>query len=322
MSRFQIKKYDHLMVANDFNDLMNMAKDGRLEHSDLVQPEGSSEWLYAGELPKVKEQISVDTYSVPIKSNTIPGVLLLLVSIGLFVGAYHFKSQIPSADDLKFIGSNGLQENEAMLTKTTKAYNSPKAQGNIGTLPKDSTVTLLDKKGDLFKVKSAKGEAWVSMYDLAPAYLFAGQTIRNKYDAQFNAHRKILVQNSNWERAYYGSDVTHLYFSLQNLSQYDVEDVIVSIDMKDSEGEIIRTIKLNIEGKILAADSSVIGTLNPTKNSKEELRIMTRNQLTDLEKLDPSLINRWVESVELTLGKVSGGVTAIKVTQANAIVPD
>ena len=322
MSRFQIRKYDHHLVANNFTELLDMAKNGMLSHSDLVKPDGSSEWLYAGELPKIQDHLSLDISSEPTKTNNVLTVLLILISIGLFAGAYHFQSQIPSADDLAFVGGNGLQENEAMLTANAKAYKSPQGKSSIGTLSQNSRVTLLEKKGELFKVDSSKGIAWVSMYDLAPAYLFAGKKVRDKYDALFNAHRKILAQNASWERPVYGSDITNFYLQLQNLSPYDVEDIIVSIDMKDKEGEIVRSLKLELEGKILAGDSSVIGTLLPPKKSSEEPRIMTRDHLTKLEKQDPALINRWVESIEVTLGDVSFSGAAIKVTQANALSKD
>ena len=322
MSLFQIKRHNDNMVANSIDELMTLAKNGTLRHGDLIKVPGSNEWLYAGELPKIQDHLSLDTYKEPVKTNKALGIFLLLIAIGLFFGAYHFKNQIPSADDLEFVGSNGLQENQAMLTTNSKAYKSAKGKSSIGTLSKDSIVLLLEKRGELFKVESPKGTAWVSMYDLAPAYLFAGKSVRDKYDALFNTHRKILAQNASWERPIYGSNITNFYLQLQNLSPYDVEDIIVSIDMKDGEGEIIRSLKLELEGKILAGDSSVIGTLNPPKRSSESPRLMTRNKLTELERQDPKLLDRWVESIEVTLGDVSFKGASIKVTQANAISKD
>ena len=60
MAQFQINKYDYTTQAEDFNQLMSMAKSGQLEASDLVKPQGSNELFYAGELPNIKE-LSVST---------------------------------------------------------------------------------------------------------------------------------------------------------------------------------------------------------------------------------------------------------------------
>ena len=90
--------------------------------------------------------------------------------------------------------------------------------------------------------------------------------------------------------------------------------------MKDANDTVIKTLKLEIEGKILTSDTSVIGTLLPTKNSEEEPRIMTRNLLIELETKDPSIIDRWVEHIEVILEKTPFKGAKIEVTQANALV--
>ena len=95
MSTFQIQQHKHLLIANDFNELMNMAQSGQLRPSDLIQPEGSNEWLYAGELPKVKDHLSFEVYEEPVKTNTALGIILILAGIVLFYGAYQFQTQIP-----------------------------------------------------------------------------------------------------------------------------------------------------------------------------------------------------------------------------------
>ena len=84
MAQFQINKYDHITrttyttQAADFNALMTMAKNGNLEPSDLIKPQGSKEWLYAGELPNIKDLLYEHPVEEVSKVPTIVGSLLLL----------------------------------------------------------------------------------------------------------------------------------------------------------------------------------------------------------------------------------------------------
>ena len=129
MAQFQINKYDYTTQAEDFNQLMSMAKSGQLEASDLVKPQGSNEWLYAGELPNIKELLSVSTYKE--ESSKLPTIIGSLCLVGTLVCGYlAFENQktIPSEADLQLIGSNGLEENDALLTNTAKVFADPEGR--------------------------------------------------------------------------------------------------------------------------------------------------------------------------------------------------
>lgn len=319
MAQFRINKLGQILLANDFAELLQMAKNGVLEPSDLIQPQGSSEWLYAGELPNIKDFLSVP-YEEPQRDNKILGIALLLVSFALFYVAYQYQQEIPNADDLELVGDKVFQEDQAMLTKNSEIFSDPEGRTRLGTLDNQSIVTLLDKKGEFFQVESSAGKGWVSMYSLAPAYLFAGAQIRDKYDARFNAHRRIKTHNASWEREGYDSDITMFFLQLQNLSLYPVEDMIVQLDVKGSNGKIMQTEIIKVEGILLDGDSTMIGTLLPTPKTEEQPRILTRNKLLELAKKDPTVTERWIDHVRLSLGQGKLGGAIITVTQANAII--
>ena len=58
------------------------AKNGNLEPGDLIKPQGSKEWLYAGELPNIKDLLYEHPVEEVSKVPTIIGSLLLLASLG------------------------------------------------------------------------------------------------------------------------------------------------------------------------------------------------------------------------------------------------
>ena len=245
MASFQINKYHQSLLARDANELKKFAQDGTLEPSDLIQPEGSKEWLYAGELPKVGEIVIANSYpEPPVKTNRVLGVLLLLVAIGFFYGAYQYNSQLLSEEDLQLIG-NILQEDQAMLTENSKLYKDHEARSTLTTLDKDSIVDLKDKRGDFFQVSAGGKTGWISVHDIAPAYLFAGKDIRYKYDARFNAYRKIFLSSYSWERPVYGSDETLFFLQLQNTTPYTVEGIVLKLEFLDASGELL-TIYLDV----------------------------------------------------------------------------
>lgn len=322
MASFQINKYHQSLFARDANELKRFAQDGTLEPSDLIQPEGSKDWLYAGELPKIGEIVINNSYTKPpVKSNRVLGIILILISFGLFYGAYHANSELLSEEDLKLIG-NALQEDQAMLTEDGKLYKDHKAKSTLSSLKKNAIVTLKDKRGDFFQVDSNGTIGWVSMHDVAPAYLFASKDIRYNYDARFNVQRKIKLSSYSWERPVYGSDETLFFLQLQNTSPYTVENIVFKLEFLDASGNIVQEELWNIEGKILAGDSSKIGTLNPAKGSDEELRILTISKLEELEKQDPKILNQWVDSIAMKVGKGSFSKANPTIVEAHAIVKD
>ncbi len=326
MAQFQINKYDHITrqtyttQAEDFNALMTMAKNGNLEPSDLIKPNGSKEWLYAGELPNIKDLLYEHPAEEVSKIPTIIGSLLLLMSLGFGYTAWQNQQAIPSAEELELLGSSGLKESDALLTNTAKMYGDAEARQTLATLDKDEVVELLDKSGTMFKVKYEGKEGWISIDDLVPLYLFSDEKIREQFQGRFDPHRKINILNTSWARHEFGSDKTNISFKLQNLSPYPVNNIIVTLSIKDNNGAVQRKELFNIKGTILEGDTSAVYTVNPKPKSDESPILVTRAELEKMEKADPSVSGRILDSIERSFGKGTVGAISMRVTQANAIV--
>lgn len=326
MAQFQINKYDHITrttyttQAADFNALMTMAKNGNLEPGDLIKPQGSKEWLYAGELPNIKDLLYEHPVEEVSKVPTIIGSLLLLASLGCGYIAVQNQQAIPSAEDLQLLGSNGLKESEALLTNTAKMYGDVEARQTLITLDKNEVVELVDKEGTMFKVKYNGKEGWLSIDDLVPLYLFSDDKVREQYQARFDPHRKINILNTSWARPEYGSDKTNISFKLQNLSPYPVNNIVVTVSIKDSSGAVQRKEIFNIKGTILEGDTSSVYTIKPKPRSEESALLVTLSELEKMEKADPSVSDRILDSIERSFDKGTVGSISMRVTQANAIV--
>ena len=55
MSRWLVTHGESQFSAKDLAELKQMASDGRVQPADLIQPPGASDWLYALELPELKD---------------------------------------------------------------------------------------------------------------------------------------------------------------------------------------------------------------------------------------------------------------------------
>ena len=231
---------------------------------------------------KFKLPKKISTFGGPKKASPIVSMIGLCAAIGaLYFGYQGYTTwlEIPSESDLQIIGESGLKPDEALTTGTTRVLSNP--DGNsLGTLEANTKVQLLEKQKELFKVETPKGTGWISMYDLAPAYLMADQVVRDQYDSRFNTYRKIEVRNPSWERAERGSDITNLTLSLQNLSPFPVKDIVIRISLSDASGNSIK--KVAVTGTIKESDTDKIGTLRGLDGEPD--RILTRSELRKLKK--------------------------------------
>ena len=53
MARWLVTQGDHQFSAADLNELKQLAQAGTVGPGDMVQPPGTSDWLYATELPEL-----------------------------------------------------------------------------------------------------------------------------------------------------------------------------------------------------------------------------------------------------------------------------
>lgn len=322
MAQFHIKKYDYTTQVDDFDALLTMAKSGSLEPSDLIKPQGSSEWLYAGELHTIQDLVSESTYGEPpSKIPTMIGIVFLIGTLLCGYLAWQNQQTIPSESDLQIVGQNGLNEDDALITVLSKMYGDPQGRNTIATLEKNTVLRLIEKKDSMFKVEYNNKEGWIGLDKLAPMYLFAGEKIRKEYQARFDPHRFINLLNPSWDRPEYGSDKTNISFQLQNLSPYPVQDIVVTVSIKDTNGTVKHREDFEISGTILEGDTSRVYTVNPPPRSDDQPILVTRSALEKMEKADRSVGERVLDSIERSFDKGSVGPISMRVTKANSILP-
>ena len=150
-------------------------KSGSLEPSDSTKLPGSSDWLYAGELPTIQDLVSETTYEEPpSKVPTLIGVLCLIGTLVCGYFAWQNQQTIPSESDLQIVGQNGLNEDDALVTALSKMYGDPQGRNTIATLEKNTVLRLLEKKDSMFKVEYNNKEGWIALDNWLPC-LFAGE---------------------------------------------------------------------------------------------------------------------------------------------------
>jgi hypothetical protein len=324
MSAWLVTRDDEQFNARTLEELHQLAQAGRLSPGDLVQPPEAADWLYAIELPGMEglfledsEEDDEDRGSGGLK--TAVGLLLFAGALGMGYGAFHFWKQIPAHNEFALIGENGFKENEALVaTSSAKVYRTEEGKQEIGRLDKDSKLTLLDKRGSLYKTNSSKGEGWVSMYDVAAAYLFSTPEVRELYDTRFNTYRKVVVHNANWGRSKYGSDLSTFRLQLQNTTSLDVYQIKLSAQIRNDAGDTILTKEFPIEGVLAALDTKTVGTLRGAAKG-DEPRFMTVEEMEKLKKRSPKLAARWVEEIELPLGDKDVAEATMEVVDARVV---
>ena len=324
MSAWLVTRDDEQFNARSLEELHQLAKAGRLGPCDLVQPPEATDWLYASELPGMEGlfvEDSEDDEEVSGGSGlkTAVGLLLIAGALGMGYGAFHFWKQIPSHNELALIGENGLKEDEALIATTSaKVYRTEEGKQEIGRLDKDSRITLLDKRGTLYKTSSSKGDGWISMYDVAAGYLFAAKDVRELYDTRFNTYRKVVVHNANWGRSKYGSELTTFRLQLQNTTSLDIQGIKLLTEIRNDAGKAILTKEFHIEGVLKALDTKSVGTLRAASKG-EEPRFMTVEEMERLKKRSPKISKRWVEEIELPLGDRDVAEAKIEVSDARVV---
>ena len=99
------------------------------------------------------------------------------------------------------------------------------------------------------------------------------------------------------------------------------------VELKDSDGKLVKDLFFPIEGIIDTRDSVKVGTLKPPKKRKrsqpeEPTRYLTAPELDRLQKRDPKINERWLDSIQVSVGSIRYAEASIKITDASYIEPE
>src|SRR5690606_31881806 len=150
-------------------ELRDLARAGRLGPADLVQPPNASEWVYASEIPELKQVLGSggsadddDDLEFRPRGNSalqpiLAAVLVLIIAGGGFF-AWQFSQQMPDVNK-RLIGEGGLSYSEMVVTAGGQALLSePDAEAKpMASADKDSVLELLAKRGDYYQARAKEG---------------------------------------------------------------------------------------------------------------------------------------------------------------------
>lgn len=339
MSQWIVTQGNNQFSVEGLDELERLARQGRLSAGDMVQPPGTTEWMYVSEIEELAPFVGAgpvdDDDDLDFRrggSNStmiVVGVLLALIVVG--AGAiFTFVQQLPRAGD-RLLGEGGLAYSEMLVTqKGTGLHSEPSTSGQLTQpTPKDDVLELLAKRGEWYRARSKGGaEGWIPADKVIPMYMLGGDDVREEYDPLYNPDRYVDVLNATWQqqvatnprRGAELSDVTVFEFWMRNKSAYGMTDLVIEATIKDAKGHELDTVEIQVEGIIPADGNTTVGTLSAEDDSQAP-RIMTGASFQELADENPDLQLLWTDGVEVELGAEDGVGAEINVVELRAI-PD
>ncbi len=312
MARWLISQGDRQFAARDLSELKQLATDGTILSSDMIQPPGASEWLYAAEIPELKGLLKegassgLDDDDDWKKSSgggrkAIIAVLLLIIVGGGF-GVTQVVDELPDYDNMDLL--DNLELTEMLVTEPQAPLLNQPDGSKTGTLVKDSKLQLLGKQGSWYQIESQSGQqGYVAVDHVVPGYFFADKRTQENYDPLYNPDRYVFVKNSSWMQLdEQNRNLTIFQFLLQNKSKFAMTDIILLATIKDKNGKVLEEVQIPIEGEIPPYDSVMVGTLSPEARDKEGApRNLTQSMFDALAEEDPELQLRYSAGVEVEM---------------------
>jgi hypothetical protein len=333
MADWRVTHGDQQFSVPNLAELKKKAVSGDLLPHDMIQPPGATDWIYASELPDLKEsfkasRVPYDVEAVDKKPAIPTGVLAAILGVIVLVGGggmYHYFGRLQNADMDLFSdkASGGLELTEMLVTANpANLLAEPKAGASTaGTASKDSRVQLQSKRAGFYEIKTEAGaQGWVPVDAVVPGYFFADASTREDYDPIYNPDRYVFVKNSDWiqlpDQA--RKNITSFSFMLQNKSKFEMTDIVLKVTIKDKSDKVLEEREFAIEGGVPPFLGVGVGTLNPDPKDKTGVpRILTQSAFEELSKTDPTMFERWVGGVELEMqtdGFVEANVDIVQVS--------
>jgi hypothetical protein len=255
---WRITRGDQQFTVKDVAELKLMAVGGKIHASDLIQPPGGTDWLYATEVPELKGLIKIkapddddDEWSprralLPMKLlRVISGLLFVGIVVMGFFALWIMYQGAPSAEDYSLFGEHegALSPLDALATESANLLAEPDSRSSkVGVVEKDDRVALIRKLGDFYEVETQdRKTGWVGIAQVIPGYLF-DQTMADKYDPLFNPDTYLMLANYAWTPV--GEEdlpetLTEMQFQLDNPTEYGMQGVILKITFYDSGDRVL-----------------------------------------------------------------------------------
>lgn len=334
MARWLVSRNDTHFEVNGLADLKEMAKSGRLGPGDMVQPPGTSEWLYAIEIPELKPMLQTIAAveaddDEPAPSSKLGQIVLavVLVVITAIGGskAYEFWQARPEAAQRKV---DNLAVTDMVVTgKEAQLVAEPEAGSPVvGPATEGAAYELLAKRGGYYRAKDKTNgtEGWIRIEQVMPMYMLGGGKVMAEYDPIYNPDRYVNVGNASWDlvpqKGQKAQNVTVFQFMLVNESMYDMTDLVMLTKIKDAKGHELEQKEIKVEGVVPANGNTMVGTLVDPKT--KETRIITQASFAQMAAATPDLALEYSDGVEVHMETTDFTEATMDVIELRAVPKD
>ncbi len=334
MARWLVTRGDTQFPVNGLGELNELARAGRVGAADMVQPPGTTEWMYISEIPELAEvlpqsgagDLDDDLGGYGGSSSAMQAVLAVVLIAVIAVGGYFAwdsAQRLPDENMSIIGGKGGLSFSELIVTSegvVLRSEASPTAPA-VRDIEKDSIYELLAKRGQYYKARSKEGdvEGWIEIDKVIPMYRLGGVEVRQEYDPLYNPDRYLMVVSSSWmllpNRA---EEVTIFRFMLRNNSRYPMTDIVMVATIKDAKGHELEQVEFRIEGVVPAEGTSMVGTLiDPEDEDKK--RLITETTFQEMVSEDPDVMMSYNDGAEVEMTTTDFTEASIDVVELRAI---
>jgi len=308
MARWLINQKERQFSAKDMSELEQLATAGTIGKYDLIQPPGTTEWIYAVEIDALDGKLQlIDDPDEEIVFKKKGGgyltvVVLLAIAGGFGTLAYqkHLETELGRGQT---IADDGISLSELIVTQDNAVVLDGPEGSQISTLPKDEIVSLVGKRSDWYHVQTRSGlSGYISVDNVAPGYQYASDEVRNIFEQLYNPDQFFTVQNTGWVRMD-SSDptTTTLGMLVRNTSIFDMTGMVLKATLKDKDDNEVQVREITVEGVIPTNETVWIGQLIPPSGDIEEARIITKFSYEELIDAEDESIDGWTFEEMLTM---------------------
>ena len=332
MSSWLVQQGDRNFAAQDLDELKRLARSGELAGSDMVQPPGAADWLYASEVPELQGVLQSGTSSPDFDDEPLPqrspmplvALFLALIVVG-GRAAWYYANELPEKGELDLLGANGLALTEVLVTQENAPLYAKPDGASIGTMEKDTSAAILGKRGEWYHLRSTTGtEGYARVDSVVPAYFFADKDTRLDYDPLYNPDKYISVKNASWlQLDEKNQNLTIFQFMIHNQSKFVMTDLVLAATIKDKTGKELELVEISVEGSIPSHEAVMVGTLQPEDlDDIEDRRLLTTELFKELVEEDEELNLRWSDGVEVEMHTSGFTEANIDILEVRAVPND
>jgi len=348
MGQWLVTQGSNQFSADSLGELEGLAREGRLQAGDMIQPPGTTEWMYISEVPELQSLLNAGGQTIDddddfgrkrgfggASTGLIAAALLALIIVG-GIAIFTLAQQLPRGDQRLIGGAGGLTFSQMIVTQMGSGLHaSPEASAALShPVPKDAALELLAKRGDWYRARNDGGqEGWIPSNHVIPMYQLGGADVRDEFDPLYNPDRYVEVMSARWmqlpaDNPRPGAELSNrtvFEFMMKNESRYLMSDLVILATIKDAKGHELETVEIPIDGILPSEGRTMVGTLAASDEVKGEEpvdRLLTNYTFEELSRDEPDLQLRWSSGVEVEMNTDSFTNAEIDVLELRALPDD